>query len=914
MISSTFIVAASNRAVYAVTEQDIFSSTNNGVSWTSILGDFPTGYQQRRITSLQIDPNNSQTLYVGTWYGGAYKTTNGGQHWANMNTGLPAFTQIDDFAIDPTNISTIYAASYGWFNGNANESGIFKSIDGGGSWNPVSAGLTNRYIHSIVIHPTVGNIVYAGADGNGVFRSTSGGSLWQQVVQGLKNVDIKALLRVTDTIYAATALDGVYRSTNDGTSWEQINNGLPPTTQFGHTLAADEQGNVYFSVYKWGLLRLNSNTWVTVTNSLTQTEIRAIAAVSGTLMIGTASPDKPDDMGILISTDLGNTWTPQNTGLPTTTFQIRALSVQQIGYSVTMFAATSEGIYRTALSPISWIPSNSGLTTKDIYAVTVDPNNPNVLYAATWCAYVFKSEDGGGTWGQSTNGLNTSCSLSTIVNPVNSNQVYVGMDNGVYQSNDGGSFWSKLGADSLNDSTKDLEILPDQTLLAATTSGVWKTQISAPITPTITPTPSVSQTWTVMVYLNGDNNLERYMAEAFNRLELAASNPNVKIFALWDGPDKGDTREYLVQPHGHSYVEGVNYWNWGELDMGDPNTLIDFVNRSRARQPADHYFLAIVDHGGGWSPELYLTQALGRWAFGGSGFSWDDTNDFHYLSSKDMKTVFNQITAAGGPIDVVYYDACLMAMLEEAYQIRNGAIYLVASENETWTSFPYDTYLNSIDSTTSPRELAVSIVDNYYDSLLGYPRTMSAIDLSQVEPVSTLVDGLSQALIGSLPTSKEVISQAFRSAQKMDYNFDFKIEDTEGYVDLASFATELANRMPGTTVATAANKLLNKLNDPQTPLVIHERHQSNIAWPTNEYLDLNRSTGLSIYLPIGKLDFDLSFYLPIQIDLAADTHWDDFVFAFIGYFPQSGTLPYRGNHPGPGDLKPKVFIPLVLKH
>lgn len=426
-----------------------------------------------------------------------------------------------------------------------------------------------------------------------------------------------------------------------------------------------------------------------------------------------------------------------------------------------------------------------------------------------------------------------------------------------------------------------------------------------------------SQTWTVMVYLNGDNDLERYMFEAFNRLELAASNPNIKVFALWDGRSLGDTKEYLVQPDSNlsaissDYVESVNYWDWNELDMGDPDTLIDFVNRSRVREPADHYFLAIVDHGGGWSPDLALSQGRGRWAFGGSGFSWDETNDYHYFSSKDMKAIFRGVAEAGGPIDVVFYDACLMAMLEEVYQIRGGATYVVASENETWTSFPYDTYLTSIESATLPSNLAGSIVDNYYHSLQGYPRTMSAIDLAQIGPVSTTLDSLSTALINSLPTSKEVISQALRAAQKLDYDFDFRIEEKEGYVDLASFAAELANRMPGTPVATAANDLLEALG----PLIIYERHQSSFAWPSGEYLDLDGTTGLSIYLPLGKLDYDLSYYLPDQLDLAADTHWDDFIFAFIGYYPQPGTLPYRGHQPNPGPLKQsEIFLPMVLKN
>lgn len=918
-ISSTRALDIRGGVVFAGTEYGVFKTTNDGVSWESINGDLPQGYQERCISSLVLDPNDSQVIYIGTWYGGAYKTVDGGQHWYSMNTGLPSFTEITALAFNPTNSNVLYAASYGFFASSVDDSGVFKSTNGGGSWSHVSAGITNRYARSLDVHPTVGDIVYVGTLGGGVFRTANGGDSWEHRVQGLNALEVNAFLETGGTLYAATEFDGVYRSTDEGQSWESFNNGLPPTTLFAYDLAEDEQNNVFLGIGQWGVLRLDSGSWVTVTNTLTRTDVSAIVDVSGTLMIAAAEPGQSNNQ-ILVSTDTGSTWTEQNEGLPSP-LQVRSLSVQRSGDSVTIFAATSQGIYKTSFSPISWSESNSGLSTDEVYDVAVDPNNPDVLHAATR-SYVYKSENSGVSWEKYQNGLDSSCLRAVVVDPTDSNRVYVGGDNGVYQSNDAGSFWSQVGADSFSyNRVEALTVLSDQTLLAGTSGGGWRTGASEPV-PTPTPEPQVS--WTVLAYLNGDNDLDRYVFDAFNNLELAAYNPNIKVVALWDqrGPLGGDTREYLVQPDSDpysissSYVLNENYWNRGELDMGDPATLVNFVNNARAYYPAEHYFLTIVDHGGGWSAKVVPDLARTRWFLGGSGLSWDETNDSHYLATYDMRRIFDQIVSEGGRVDVVFYDACLMGMFEEVYQIRDGADYLVASENQAWAVFPYDTYLQDIGSGTTAKELAIQVVDRYHNSLSAYPHTMSAVDLSRASEVKVALNDLASALINSLPDAHSAISNTFAAAQKFDYDNDLSISGKEGYVDLVDFAENLVSNLPGTAVESAAQSLLDTINDPAHPLIVRERHESNIAWFSGEYLDLDGANGISIYLPLGETDTELSYYIASQLDLAADTLWDDFIFDYVDQFPpqSGGRGSGRGDNPVPLPLNRYIYLPLVMRN
>ena len=421
-----------------------------------------------------------------------------------------------------------------------------------------------------------------------------------------------------------------------------------------------------------------------------------------------------------------------------------------------------------------------------------------------------------------------------------------------------------------------------------------------------------------MIYLNGDNNLDGWTAALFNRLELAvASEPSLIVRALWDRSGDGDTVLYQVQPDTRTYaladyVEGQTRWSWGELDMGDPATLQWFIENTTQELTTEHYLLAMVNHGGGWSPELPISQrASHRYAAGGSGFSWDVTDDYNYLSTQDMGGVFSQIS---DPIDVVFYDACLMGMIEEAYEIRNGARFLVASQNETWTTFPYYDYLVGIQDRT-PEDQAAWMVDEYYASLLGYPRTMTVLDLQRAGAMSMALDNLAIQLSTVIPTHTLQINEVFLATQKLDYDYDLAISDTEGYVDLGDFVARLSDEFSGTGVASAAEALLDALSY-SNPMVIYERHGSGVAGWEGPDVDLEGVTGLSVYLPLGEEDPDLPFYLNSQLGLANDTCWDEFIFNFLNLpYPQAPPDSPGGRGANPQPLTPpnRIFLPIIIK-
>lgn len=427
-----------------------------------------------------------------------------------------------------------------------------------------------------------------------------------------------------------------------------------------------------------------------------------------------------------------------------------------------------------------------------------------------------------------------------------------------------------------------------------------------------------------MVYLNGDNNLDGWIEDAFQNLEMAAGAPNVNIVALWDRFGKDNTVRYLVQHDDNpfeeaEYVDGVNRWrSWDkcesygrECNMADAGTLYHFVTWARSTFPAQHYFLSIADHGGGWGP----TFEPGPHDYGLlGGMSWDDTSGGPPISTKLMGEAFRLFTNDGAnKIDVVLHDACTMATLEDAYEIRRYADYLIASQNETWSIFAYDRYLEHLGSVADPRQLAVNIVTRYINSLTGYPRTMSAINLEALDSLAAEVSALGEALLPLLEDSRYWMEQARVDAQKFDANFDEVLDGDDHYVDLYDFAGELKEafaEQPDVQAAAAAIRGLV----PQA--VVEERHVSGFNPRNKQMWDLEGAHGISIYVPspVVASAWLVPLYNEDNLALAADTVWDDWVRSFRpGTGGVTPTPIPRPERPGPLPVRDLTYLPLILK-
>lgn len=412
-------------------------------------------------------------------------------------------------------------------------------------------------------------------------------------------------------------------------------------------------------------------------------------------------------------------------------------------------------------------------------------------------------------------------------------------------------------------------------------------------TPTPTPTPSLSPTWTFLLYLDGDNNLQPWLDRALNRLE-ENTNPHVNLLVLLDGAGSSDTWRYHVQPGGN-YTDNVNRWYMGELDMSDPQTLTDFITWVGDNYPADHTYLAVADHGRGTT-----------------GIAWDHTSGGNqFITVAELRTALRNATADGAePLDVVHYDACLMAMIEDVYQIKDYADYFIASENLGWSVFAYDRYVSGVTETTTPRDLAASIASEYHNHrrLADHPRTISILDLSQAGAVKDAVSTLATALEGSIADNKYYIRNTRDATQKFDSRDYLRITLEDEYLDLYHFAQLIKQNVPDNTVKDAAQGVMNAIG---SGFVVAEHHESGTH--NDNHWDLDDAHGISIYFPPASGGYGYSDYMSHVFRFTADSEWDEFLLAYYGAM---GLPPMDEDDPGVAPMLEAgctVYLPVVVK-
>jgi clostripain len=209
--------------------------------------------------------------------------------------------------------------------------------------------------------------------------------------------------------------------------------------------------------------------------------------------------------------------------------------------------------------------------------------------------------------------------------------------------------------------------------------------------------------WTFMVYLDADNNLEPFYIDTFLNMSSVGSTSQVKIVVQMDRRSGYDSRFGDWTECKRFYITkdliptaGNAIQNLTEVNMGDPDTLTDFVNWTIHSFPADSYCLVLMNHGSGSV----------------AGVCFDETSGNDALSLPELSQAL--IAILPEKMDVLYFDACLMGMTEVAYQISDYADIMVASEEVGYAGQPYDYYLTNLiaNPSMSASELADVIVSN----------------------------------------------------------------------------------------------------------------------------------------------------------------------------------------------------------
>jgi photosystem II stability/assembly factor-like uncharacterized protein len=367
----------------------VLKSNDGGISFAAINN----GLDSMVVASLAMAPNDPNLVYVGTSTG-IYKTVDGGATW-NI-TGefrLPLALVMDP--IDPNILYAGYNAGFGL--------NLMKTIDGGDTWLPASDGLGNPPVFSLAINPNNTNVVYAGTAGEGAFKTTDGGINWAPI-----DIDSTVWSLLVDpndgnVVYAGSNGNGVFKSTDGGASFVRI--GSPPV---GVVLALAGSGNQLYA--------------------------------------GTAS------QGISVSKDGGVTWA--NTGISDGLGL--ALSVDSAG---AVYAGTNfDGAFQRPAPASS--PDDSFLRSaawrrlawrqlkdckcQDGHALAVDPSDHDHVFLSTNDGGLLVTEDGGRTWEDGgVNGLVSRAPRGVAFDPQQPRRVYAGSftGGGFFKSEDHGKHW-----------------------------------------------------------------------------------------------------------------------------------------------------------------------------------------------------------------------------------------------------------------------------------------------------------------------------------------------------------------------------------------------------------------------------------------------------------------------------------------
>jgi len=274
---------------------------------------------------------------------------------------------------------------------------------------------------------------------------------------------------------------------------------------------------------------------------------------------------------------------------------------------------------------------------------------------------------------------------------------------------------------------------------------------------------AANKAWTVMIYLNADNNLEDMApADFINEMCTPGSNADVNVVALYDRNPGYDTTygdwtstKLFYCTAGETPTAANAVADWGERNMGDRQTLVDFVSYCKANYPADHYVMCWWDHGWCWYPGYYIEK--------------DDTS----ADTLDLDEQMAGFAVTGG-VDIMACDQCQMQMVDVDSCWRPYAQYVVASEDMVnWDGLDYSALATAIRANPSitPEALAYDMgVHCGAADVAPYPPSDSycysviALD-SRYDALVTAVDEWAVAMRNGLPANQHAYDLA-RNATK----------------------------------------------------------------------------------------------------------------------------------------------------
>jgi hypothetical protein len=360
--------------------------------------------------------------------------------------------------------------------------------------------------------------------------------------------------------------------------------------------------------------------------------------------------------------------------------------------------------------------------------------------------------------------------------------------------------------------------------------------------------------WSVLVYLQADNDLDPYTEEDFQELKDGGSSEDVNVLMLVDRLNE-PAYLYCIEDNEMVVLESL-----GEINTGDPATLTWFVEYSDTNFPAEHLLLFFWDHGtptAGVGVDTTLSEES------------EPGTDWEWLSHHEVVSALE-----GYHIDVMATDECSIGQMETVYEYSAKGLscdYLVASESYIgWRGFSYDKIDQSLvlNPDMDARELSLVIVDEFTNLFSKPPymsevlTTQSVFDMSKIPALGEAVSAMANGMAEDIDSYRDIVYAA-QMASLMPWG-----ARGEGWIDMPTFVEQVMGAL--------------KKGDPVYALcedVMDAYAEAMIGMGVTKNSEMYGYQGMGILFPASSTSYTVAY---------ADTEWGGFVIYETFVFPNMG--------------------------
>lgn len=334
--------------------------------------------------------------------------------------------------------------------------------------------------------------------------------------------------------------------------------------------------------------------------------------------------------------------------------------------------------------------------------------------------------------------------------------------------------------------------------------------------------------WTLLVFINGHNNLDSFGAFNLNQMEKVGSTAQVNVVAQWASLAASSTKRlYMEKDNDIENVTSPVIMDMKTVDMGNKDNLLDFIKWGAANYPAEHYMIVVWNHGNGW-----------HFQRDGAAVTRDISNDDisgNKITTEQLGEVMADAASyLGQKVDIYGSDACLMSMVEVVQEMADSVVTVVGSQEvEPGDGWAYDRFLTKLvaNPSASSNEVGKMLTEayiSYYQDLGRDGLTFSTIDVAMMNSV---VKGLAD-LRAKFSTINDL--SAIKTAAANSQRFF-----SSDYVDLGDLLTNVKAALGNSSVGKAE---IDQVSKALSGSVFANAVTGNVKasglsvwWPTDSY-------------------------------------------------------------------------------